>query len=248
MQFLTTVRRTLLFALAALCFCLPWCRGAEPGADDTWVESARFRLHQIYEGGVFRSPGLQPSWSSDGSQLRIRNRAAADGQAAWVWLQAVTGEETSPPEPPPSGGDHAQELSYSPDGTHRFVTDRGSLLVRSLQDPTGDPVVTVPGKEGLRFSGMTWSHNSRHLAFIQSDRSEVRTRAMLVPDDPSYPTVRELSFARVGETIETLKVGLIDIKTKTLAWVDLDPRSSDGQQGFYLGQVGMAGGMRSTTA
>lgn len=242
MPFLTNARRTLQLALATLWCSLPWCSGAEPGADDTWVDSARLRLHQIYEEGVFRPPGLQPSWSSDGSMLRIRKQAAADGQAAWEWLQAATGEETSPPEPPPSHGDDPREPSFSPDSTHRFVTERGNLLVRSLLDPTGEPAITVPGNEDVRFSGMTWSHNSRHLAFIQSDRSEVRTRAMLVPDDPSYPTVRELSFARVGETIETLKVGLIDIKTRTLSWVDLDPQTSDGQQGFYLGQVEWAPG------
>ena len=81
-----------------------FCRSTPPGScaevwgDDTWVDAARFRLGQIYEEGVFRAPGLQPFWSQDGAKLRIRTGIATDGEPALVWLEAATGEETSPPQ------------------------------------------------------------------------------------------------------------------------------------------------------
>jgi len=60
---------------------------------------------------------------------------------------------------------------------------------------------------------------------------------MLIPTDPSYPEVREVRFARVGETIATLRVGVVDADGTEMRWVSI-PSSAEG---FYLGQVSWAG-------
>ena len=233
----TTCRPHVLFALAVVCCTTPYGTWSQLRADDAWVDAAAFRLEQIYEESTFRAPDLQPSWSEDGENVRIRRGTATDGQPRTVWLHAATGEETSPPTHPPLDREESGNRNASPDATHRFAIQDGRLLVQRLKGDVREPVVTVPGNEHIGFSGMAWSANSRYLAFVQSDRSDVRTRTMLVPEDPSYPGVREQHFARVGGTIETLTVGLIDVQTQTLSWINLDPVSSDGQQGFYLGQV-----------
>ncbi len=237
MRVLAHRRPYLVVALAVVCCASPYGTCSQLRADDAWMDTAAFRFHQIYEEGTFRAPDLQPSWSQDSENVRIRKGTGTDGQPASVWLQAATGEVTSSPKSPPPGRDKSDDRSTSPDGTHRFAMQDGSLLVQSLSGDGRKTVITVPGNENISLSGMAWSQNSRHLAFLQSDRSAVRIRSMLVPDDPSYPGIRERHFARVGGTIETLKVGLIDTQTQTLSWVELDPTTSDGQQGFYLGQV-----------
>lgn len=75
------------------------------------------------------------------------------------------------------------------------------------------------------------------IAFVQSDDSNVKLRPVLVPGDPSYPTVREVRFARVGETIPTLRVSVVDAQGKETRWLPV----AIPAEGFYLGQVDWAG-------
>ena len=125
--------------------------------------------------------------------------------------------------------------------TYRHEIRDGNLVVlkkdRGTDNGSSEPVLALSGGDGKRFYGMTWSADGQHLALIQSDMRNVRKRSMLVPSDPSYPGIEERYFARVGETIATLKVGLVHPASKSFTWVDLDPVTSEGQQGFYLGQV-----------
>ena len=72
---------------------------------------------------------------------------------------------------------------------------------------------------------------------MQSDDSEVKLRSVLVPGDPTYPKVREVRFARVGEAIPTLRVGVVDAQGKETRWLSIPVPA----EGFYLGQVDWAG-------
>ena len=60
---------------------------------------------------------------------------------------------------------------------------------------------------------------------------------MLVPTDPSYPELRQVRFARVGETIAKLRVGVVDAQGTEVRWVSIPSPN----EGFYLGQVSWAG-------
>ena len=89
-----------------------------------------------------------------------------------------------------------------------------------------------------------WSPNGKKIAYIQVDHTEVRRRKMLIPDDPSYPTVREVRFARVGEVIPTLRVGVVSVSengSEETQWLAVPtPR-----EGIYLGQLSWAGNSKS---
>lgn len=74
------------------------------------------------------------------------------------------------------------------------------------------------------------------IAFVQSDSSQVRLRPMLVPGDPSYPDVQHTRFARVGEVIATLKVGVVAATGGDTTWLPIPAP----EEGYYLGQVGWA--------
>ena len=73
--------------------------------------------------------------------------------------------------------------------------------------------------------------------FVEADETELRLRPVLKPSDPSYPEVEQHRFARVGEKIPTLRVGVIDVDTADVSWLPVDAPP----EGHYLGQVAWAG-------
>jgi dipeptidyl-peptidase-4 len=125
----------------------------------------------------------------------------------------------------------------SPDGS-RILFGRGGDL--HVYDTGGGEVtrLTRDGVDGSISNGRAvWSPDGERIAFVQTDASKVRTRTMLVPGDPSYPEVREVRFARVGETISTLRVGVALADGSETRWVSIPSPT----EGFYLGQVDWAG-------
>ncbi len=62
-------------------------------------------------------------------------------------------------------------------------------------------------------------------------------RQVLVSEDPSYPRLENHRFARVGEKIESLRVGIVTFQSGEVKWLDLQ----SPEQGIYLGQLAWAG-------
>ena len=127
--------------------------------------------------------------------------------------------------------------SISPDGTRILFADGGNLHVHDLES---DQVIPLTEGRGTGIGierGAVWSPDGTRVAYVQSDDSAVRMRSMLVPTDPSYPEVREVRFARVGETITTLRVGVVEADGTEMRWVSIP----SPMEGFYLGQVSWAG-------
>jgi dipeptidyl-peptidase-4 len=82
-----------------------------------------------------------------------------------------------------------------------------------------------------------WSPDGKWIAFMETDRSGVPFRATLEPTDPSYPEVKQRRFARVGETINKLRVGLVDVEGTAIRWLAI----SQPTEGCYLGKLSWAG-------
>jgi len=126
--------------------------------------------------------------------------------------------------------------NVSPDGQSFLYAHEGNLLAydlgadRTIALTTDGIVGSVSNRNGV------WSPDGRRVAYVQSDVSEVRMRAMLVPGDPSYRGFTEARFARVGETIATLRVGVVDAEGGEPQWLSIP----DPAEGFYLGQVDWA--------
>jgi dipeptidyl-peptidase-4 len=127
--------------------------------------------------------------------------------------------------------------SISPDGGRILFGRQGNLHVYDLKSEEEVPLTRDGGSGSVSNRGAVWSPDGARVAFVQSDASALRMRSMLIPTDPSYPEVREVRFARVGETIATLRVGVVAADGTEMRWVSIPSPS----EGFYLGQVSWAG-------
>ncbi len=127
--------------------------------------------------------------------------------------------------------------SISPDGGRILYTDQGNLQVYDLGDDRVIPLTRDGASRSVSNGSAVWSPDGTRVAFVQSDASALRMRSMLIPTDPSYPEVREVRFARVGETIATRRVGVVDADGSEMRWVSIPSPA----EGFYLGQVSWAG-------
>ncbi len=132
-----------------------------------------------------------------------------------------------------AGGD----MSIAPDGQRILFSEDGNLYVYGLMDEKTIQITTdaVPGI--ATYGRASWSPDGTRIAFVRSDASGVRLRSSLVPGDPSYPEVRETRFARVGGTITSLRVGVVDGDGKESRWLSFPVPA----EGYYLGQVSWAG-------
>ncbi len=162
-------------------------------------------------------------FAPDGSRVLLQTR----GDGVWMFEWA-----TSTLKRVDGGGGN----TISPDGTRILFTRDGDLHVHDLAT-TETARLTHTTAQSVSNGRATWSPDGNRVAFVQSDASGVRMRSMLVPTDPSYPELREVRFARVGETITRLRVGVVDAEGTAVRWISIPSPT----EGFYLGQVSWAG-------
>jgi len=124
--------------------------------------------------------------------------------------------------------------SISPNSRHVLYSDQGNLCLYDLHINQTIPLTKNAVEGSVSNSRAVWSPDGKRIAFVESDESDVRLRVMLVPGDPSYPEVKEVRFARVGGTIATLRVGVVDVLGTEMRWLSI-PQPTEG---FYIENVG----------
>lgn len=207
-------------------------RADEPAVASERLERAASRLRAIYEQGEFRARRLRAEWIPDSSGYTVLEDVPGKSERVRVRYDAASGERSVLETPPSEPSDQV-----SPDGRSAIVTDRGNLYVRDLESDRRIPLTRSEPDGPVSSGRAVWSPDGRWIAYVQSDVSGVRMRSVLVPGDPSYPGVREVRFARVGGTIATLRVAVVDAAGKETRWLPI----ATPAEGFYLGQVEWAG-------
>nr|WP_238381236.1 DPP IV N-terminal domain-containing protein [Mariniblastus fucicola] len=189
------------------------------------------RLKAVYETGEFRAKGFSANWWPDSKGYSVRQRDSETGERVTVHYDVRTGEET---EAKPLGrGKPSRGRLVSPDGKLKLEVRGDGLSVEDLGSGESTLLLEKDTDRAVSFRNPKWSPDGKFIAFTEADNSKVRKRSMLVPDDPSYPGVREQQFARVGEKITTLRVGIVDVNGQNQRWLPLD----SPEEGFYLGTV-----------
>lgn len=202
------------------------------------LQRAESRLRAIYEQDAFRPKAFQAEWLADSSGYTVSEPVSGSTERVRVRYDVIDGNRTVVNEPDPDP--FARSGRLSPDGSRVLTTEDGNLFVRHRDSNPSDSKIalTKSSANGSVFhQNAVWSPDGQWVAFVQSDESEVRLRSVLVPDDPSYPSVREVRFARVGERLPTLRVGVVDAEGKQVRWIPI-PMAAEG---FYLGPVEWAG-------
>ena len=224
-----------------LAFCLstmvtPYTLG-EDSIEQT-LREARTRIRAIYEEGDFRAKRVQADWLPDGSDYVVNESLSGTNERVRVSYHAETGRRTVIESGQGRSGKNKANLS--PDGKMRLISMRDNLRVRHLEKGLEYTLTEKYPDRDVFIRNPVWSPNGKKIAYIQVDHSEVRRRTMLIPDDPSYPTVREVRFARVGEVIPTLRVGVVSVLengSEETQWLAVP----SPEEGIYLGQVSWAG-------
>ncbi len=208
---------------------------AQTAQDSPWQPETESRLKAIYERGEFRSPKFEANWLPDSSGYTVEEREPGKDQTIRVTYQVRTGERVAakPDDKTPSDG----ESLRSPDGSRVLEFHERNLYVRNVASGQRFQLTKLGAKQDVSYHDPVWSPDGRRVAFVESDVTNVRQRAVLDANDPSYPGVQHHRFARVGEVIDTLRVGVVDADGQRLTWLPL----ASPTEGFYLGQVDWAG-------
>ncbi|MEM7456415.1 MAG: DPP IV N-terminal domain-containing protein [Planctomycetota bacterium] len=188
----------------------------QTSADDEWQEIARERLSAIYEEGNFRAEPDRREWLTDSSAFVVRERDPQTGRQGFAQYDVQTGERTNGRRPAES------DSLISPDGSHRLVRRGLAVFAINVANEQRTKLVESDPERDIYFGKLRWSPSGNFVSFLEYDRTDVPFRTMLVPEDPSYPGTTERRFARVGETIETLRVGIVDASGESIHWVPLE--------------------------
>ena len=224
--------RHSVFSIASFTFALFFLieigtLAAQPNHDSTWQEAASARFKAIYDRVEFRASSFQPAWLADSSGYTVRERDPQTNRSA-VWRYDARSGERTPAEP-----SNELDSRYSPDGQQRLERRDRSIVLRDVESGEAKDLVKASPVRDIYYRNMKWSPSGRYVSFIEVDRSQVPLRTVLVPKDPSYPGMERHRFARVGAKIESLRIGIADLKEDQVRWLPIDAPD----EGFYLGHV-----------
>lgn len=193
---------------------------------DDWRQFATERLQAIYDRNEFRVQDVEADWLDDSSAYRIREIDPKTRETVTAQYDVATGERqpaeirSTPSQRESPGGKYTLEVRDQ----NLFLTEVGDSEIQLTSTPKGSDVA---------FQNFHWSSSGAAASFIKVDHTNVRLRSVLVPDDPSYPSVKEHRFARVGGAIPSLEVGIVSVNDGNVNWVSINKPD----EGFYLGQV-----------
>lgn len=171
--------------------------------------------------------------SADGGVLLLRAGGAARGSELWL-LERPAGTLRKVAEGVDGGGLGG---ALSPDGRRVLFERDEDLFVTDLAGARTVALTKDGEPDAVSSGSAVWSPDGRRVAFVRRDVTALPQRAMLEPVDPSYPHVRQVRFARVGQPIPRLRVGVVDAGGGEPSWVPLP----EPPEGFYLGAVRWSG-------
>ncbi len=142
--------------------------------------------------------------------------------------------------------DQVQEPTFSPDGTKIGYAKANDLFVLDLISKKTTQI-TTDGKKNSIINGITdwvyeeefafvrafdWSADSKKLAFIRFDESEVPEFSMTIYKKELYPTVETFKYPKAGEKNAVVSLFVYDITAATSKAISLENYSD-----FYIARM-----------
>ena len=227
--------RLTVVCLACMASSFPEIVSAQAVGRTGWLAEAEPRIREIYERGEFRGRRFEAEWLPDSSGYVVTRVDSATQEKTRVQFGVHTDEPIEQEAKKPVQSDSEQLLS--PDGKRALERRGRNLLVRDLSSGQLTQLTRHSTDRDIWYRDPMWSPDSRQIVFVESDETDVRLRSHHLPTDPSYPDVRKQRFARVGETIASLRVGVVDCDSDDIRWLPVEAPA----EGIYFGQVGWAG-------
>jgi len=131
--------------------------------------------------------------------------------------------------------DAIQEPTFSPDSKKIAYSKGNNIYIKNLVTGTSSPV-TSDGQKNAVINGICdwvyeeefafvrafdWSADSKHLAFIRFDESEVPTFSMNVTGNNLYPSQQVFKYPKAGEKNALVSLHIFSLSKKTTANIDL---------------------------
>lgn len=235
-EFFLSKLASLLFAsgLLMVFFAVSDAR-AQTTENSHWHSKMQERLKAIYERGEFRAKDFRPKWLRDSSGFVVQKQNTETKETTSLFHDVKSSEERSW-----EADDRlleSDDRQVSPQGKQRLVIRDAKLIAINLVDQKETLLANGESGRDVEYRTPHWSPDGTRVVFVEADMTDVRQRNVLVPSDPSYPDVQQNRFARVGEKIEKLRVGMVNSDGQQLTWLPIQ----FPEEGGYFGQVEWAG-------
>jgi dipeptidyl-peptidase 4 len=139
-----------------------------------------------------------------------------------------------------------QEATLSPDGSKIAYALQNNLFVFDVSSKT-TMQVTADGKKNKIINGITdwvyeeefafvrafdWSADSKNLAYIQFNETDVPEFSMVMYEDNLYPRIETFKYPKAGEKNSKVRLFLYELEPKKTQEVDLS-----GYTDFYIPRI-----------
>jgi dipeptidyl-peptidase-4 len=142
--------------------------------------------------------------------------------------------------------DQVQEPTFSPDGKKIAYIKENNIYIYDIISKTNSQI-TTDGKKNSIINGLTdwvyeeefafvrafdWSKNSKQIAYIRFDESQVPEFSMSVFAKDLYPKVKTFKYPKAGEKNSTVSLHLYNLDGKSTKKVDLSQYND-----FYIPRI-----------
>lgn len=142
--------------------------------------------------------------------------------------------------------EQVQEPTFSPDGKKIAYAKGNNLFIYDITSQSNIQI-TVDGKKNTIINGITdwvyeeefafvrafdWSKDSKKIAFIRFDESQVPEFSMSVFAKDLYPKIETFKYPKAGEKNSLVSLHLYDVDTKSTKNVDLSQYND-----FYIPRI-----------